>query len=440
MSTRDEKFKQFAKVQQERREREQRRQGGGFSQEYEDIHYTAMAQGSDTLVRIVGLPFAIREQPTDMKQFLMSMLTTDDGGKMRCIWPNQEDIPDWPLWEIFDMVMKVRWEKDNDGKRNKIFVNEKTHPTAYNIVRWNNTPDNTYERGWKPQEMVAMNVIDRFTMDWHKENKHTKVLSKKASEIKSSPGTFYFEPGVPMTTFNRIYDQVVEYFGDWEDYDIVLRKFFKDPWYEAMHASHDIIKLDEGSKPYVVEGPLTEEESSWERYDFDKLYKVTSMIKIENRLIKQIRKIDADFETNFAEKVQDLASDERKELENNQESSAPKAQGVDVTETSESEEELEERKSASREPEERTPTSQASSIPWEELADGTYADGKFGKYEGVPYMTEEEKSMVVGIKEDGQFEYVKTFDGEKVKLYNNKQSGFLAPAQFHIDPYNGDVF
>jgi hypothetical protein len=34
----------------------------------------------------------------------------------------------------------------------------------------------------------------------------------------------------------------------------------------------------------VVEGVLTEEERSWERYDFDKLFPVTSYSKIKNRL------------------------------------------------------------------------------------------------------------------------------------------------------------
>ena len=55
-------------------------------------------------------------------------------------------------------------------------------------------------------------------------------------------------------------------------------------------------------------------------------------------------------------------------------------------------------------------------------------------------MTDEEKEMVLSVNEDGSFEYVKEYEGERVRLYKNKQSGFAAPGQFHVDPLNGDLF
>lgn len=453
MSGRDSKFAAAKKQREQEREKERRRGGGGGSGQYENIHYTALDPAMDKIVRIMGNPYPVRENPWDTKRFLMSMIASDDGGKFRVIWPDEDEWPGWPLWEIYNLVLKSKWVQGDNNKRKREYVHEKTHPTAFQIVAYNNNMDNPYESGWKPQEMVAMNVIDRHDMGWHRENKHTKILSKKASQ--TNDGNFYFEPGIPLYTYKQIWDSVVEYWDDWHDYDIAIRKKKEQPWYEAFHAEHDLMKLSNSSKPFITEGSLTEEEQAWERYDLDRLYRVTSMIKIENRAIKNIKKIDAEFDTNYAEMIQDMASEERKKLEEEQKNSEqstsnqpPQAQGTGKTkaieaeveeEESEEEEVVETRAPSrpSREPEEVEEREPSNTIPWEKLADGSY-NGTV--YEGVPEMTKEEKAMVVSVKEDGTFEYVKEFEGQKVKLYRNKQSGFASPGQFHVDPLNGDIF
>jgi hypothetical protein len=67
---------------------------------------------------------------------------------------------------------------------------------------------------------------------------------------------------------------------------------------------------------------------------------------------------------------------------------------------------------------------------WKGLADGTYNDKK---YLGVPDMTPEEKALVLGIFEDGSFDW----NVDDKDLMEGANSGFLSPSTVHIDPMDG---
>lgn len=445
-----ERFEQAKAAREQRRQQEESRFSGGGGN-YEEIAYTGLVPGQHKVVRVVGNPMDdIDKQPTDPRRFLRSMIVDDSDKRMVVNWPMKDDRPDWIMWRVYGLVMSFDWVQDGDRNK-RVYKYEESHPSIFNRVNKNGDPKNKFERGWTPTLFVAMNVIDRHDPEWHEENKHTKMLSKK---VREHEGRFFYDPGIPQMLYDMIWDEIVEYHGPWDEYDIVLEKLKSSdaPWYRVMHAEHDLIKVQENVKPYIVSGPLTEEEREYEMYDFDKLFPVTSYKKLNDRLQKTFANVDAVFNTHYAEELADLAADEAKE----QKESKPKDNSHKFEDTPD--EELEEDSSKtpsedSKEQEKSTPApprqrrrkasteeEEKNEIPWDKLADGTYNGTK---YLGVPNMTDDEKAMVVKVNDDGSFQYVDEWKGEKVKIYewiDAEGRAFESPEQFNYDPLSGESF
>lgn len=442
MSSNKSKFEEAKKRRKEQKEKEASYEGGGS---FEEVVYTAMSPNKDKVIRIIGDPLLVREKGTDPKLSFISMILGDNGKKFRCIWPNKSEDSSWILWKIYDKVMSYDWDRSNNVKR---FHFVDSHPETFRRVAKNNT-ENQYEQGWRPSKVVHMNVIDRHDMEWHRENSHLKVLSKKGSEY--GDGRIWFEPGVPEFLYSKIWDDVVEYNGDWNNYDVVVRKLTEQPWYSAFHAIDDRKKIQSDVIDLIEDRDLTEEELSWEGYDFDTIFPVTSYSKIKNRLGKFIKKVDLDFDTRYYEELEDLVAiedKERKEEEKN--NHKPNKPGVSLEDDEDEdiqEEELDldiEEEETEHEVEAPVRTRKASrvstsnsSVDWDGLTDGSFNGTE---YLGVSEMTEEEKSMVVSVKDDGSFEYVKEWNGSKVSLLKNPSSDFISPEEFHIDPLSGELF
>lgn len=428
------KFEAAKKKRQEQREKEDNRQFG----EYEEIVYTALPKDQDKVVRIVGDPLLVREKPTDPKLSYISMILGDNDKKFRCIWPDKSEDPSWILWKIYDKVLSYDWDRANNVKR---YHHVESHPEVFRRVAKNNS-ENQFEQGWKPSKFVHMNVIDRHDMDFHREERHLKVLSKKASE---SGDRIFYEPGIPEYLYSKIWDDVVEYNGDWHNYDVVLRKKNANPWYEAFHAIDDRKKIQTEAREFIVEGDITEEELSWEGYDFDKLFPITSYSKIKNRLSKFIQMVDISFDTKYFQELEELVAIEEQGRKEDEENSPKKSTPGHSFEDDDEEEDVDLDLDVEEEPEEapvRTrkasrKLAESSGVDWDGLIDGSFNGTE---YAGVAEMTEEEKGMVVSVNEDGSFEYVKIFEGEKVTLLKNPSSDFISPEQFHIDPLSGELF
>lgn len=428
----------FEKAKEKRKEKKEKEESNFGGSQFEDVVYTALSVNNDKVVRVIGNPMVARQNPTDPKLSIISMILGDNDKKFRCIWPDRSDDPNWILWKIYDKVLSYDWDRTNNVKK---FHNVDSHPELFRRVAKNNS-ENQYEQGWKPSKVVQMNVIDRHDMEWHREEKHLKVLSKKASE---NGDRIWFEPGVPEYLYTKIWDDIVEYNGDWQNYDVVLRKLKESPWYSAFHSVDDLKKISDNVKEFIVEGDITEEELSWEGYDFDTLFPVTSYSKIKNRLGKFIKKVDLDFDTKYYEELESLVEVEEKEREKN-----PKTT-KSVTKTKEvKSEEKEDDVDLDLEPEEapepevkekpktRTRTKKATSdIPWDDLYSGEYNGTE---YLGVKSLTDEEKSMIEEVNEDGSFKYVKTWKGNPVSLLKNPDTDFICPEEFHVDPISGEVF
>ena len=437
----------FAKAKEKREtEKAEESNRGSWSGEYENTYWMALQSNAVRVFRIIGCPMSVRQDGTDPKKINVAYMKADNGSMFYCIFPDKTSEPDWILWKIYDLV--TRGSFTGVGKsRHKIYDFDKIHPECFKRVVYNDREGNQYEKGWLPQTRLVMNVIDRHDPEFHKNTKHTKILSSKANESKSKPGTFFYDWGVPMACYNTIWDEVVEYSGDWADYDVAVKKLDDTPYYMAYHGVNDAHKIKDVAN-LVVNGPITPEEEAYEKYNLDEMFGVTSYTKIKAKLGQFIKKVDADFGTNFTAELEALAEKEQERWKNEgrnkfgyknvpkpavQQSTTTSVpshndfEDADVPAYSGDEEEYDSRR-AFTEPERVRKTS----IDWAGLADGSYNGTK---YVGVPEMTDEEKACVISINGDGSFVYK-----EGLEILKNTKNGFLSPASFHVDPLSGEIW
>lgn len=450
-----------AKRKQEKIEEETKKANGGFTP-FEQTAYGALELNQYRVYRFLGGPMKYRESPTDPKLIEQSMIKGDDDKKFRCTWPLKEDQPDWILRRVYDKLTVGTWEKV-DGKNKKTFTHQAKHPELMNRVLFNNNMDNQYESGWRPGKAVMVNIIDRQDMAYHEEHKHSKILSKKANE--GNEGKIYFERGVPITTYNTVWDKVVEYEGDWENYDVAILKVKDTPYYEAWYGgSDDLKKRLVQDSPEVLDlisvKPLEAWEKDLELYNIDEITPVTSYSRLYEKLGSFFKKVDGELNTDFhselkalkekeaEEKAEKAKEDAEKELAEPAKET-PKAETKPTTEPVKEETKVEEVKEEVKTEAPKTRTRQATTPAveeapagitdetWAGLADGTY-NGTV--YQGVAKLSDEEKSQVISIRENGSFEYVKEFNGEALELFEESETKFESPGTFKTCPMSGVVF
>lgn len=322
MSDMTDLFKKAAKKRKEEK-KQQEQSGGFFTQDRELPQYTALETNGFKLLRFLGEPISMRSKPTSPKIIYSTFILGDDDKKFRCIFPSKQEDPGWILHKVMNKVMAYTWDSNEGENGARVYRNKDSHPTIFNRVAKNNN-DHHLETGWRPTPYVVQNVIDR-TLDmyqWHKENKKTALLSKKGREMQN--GDMFYEPGYPISLYNTILEEIVEVNGDPNTYDVVVQKLTEQPFYKVFHPVDDYKKLlakfdDKGEVDIsgfdrgVVENPLTEEELSWEMYDLDKIYPVTSYRKIQNRLNIFIQSVDKAFGTKFEQELAEKVEEEKKQ-------------------------------------------------------------------------------------------------------------------------------
>lgn len=176
---------------------------------------------------------------------------------------------------------------------------------------------------WFPKAKVFMNCIDR-SDDWCKTNKHTKVFCK--SDNIDAKGNEWVEPGIKVFGF---YDVLLGYAGKykgWESFDTLVTRTgtMREPWV-FRNASRIVEKeLDEDVpssttfdefKKQVVVGDLTDDELSYDRYDFDKITPSTPK-QIMFHLGKQIKHIDDLLNTSYYDTLSKQCDAQEKAQEN----------------------------------------------------------------------------------------------------------------------------
>ena len=430
--------------------------GGGFP----DIPYAPLYTDKQQAFRFVGLPYLVREKPTDSKRVHIAMILGDDDKKFRCVGPDPQEQKDWILHRVMNKVLTRHWDKNIPGQNGQlggyVYDYATLHPELFNRVMKNNNTENTLEKGWKFSPYMLFNVIDRVNYAWHLENKKFRVLSKKASEYQDK---IFFEPGVPDTLFQLIMDDIVAGDGNtnWEDYDIVVCKLKDKPWYKVLHGIDHVKYLDSDVKALIVNRGLSEDERSWELNDFDKLFPITRYARIKSKLGLFFQKVDKIFNTKYYEELLVLVEREEAEEAEKQINSPPEDDEVPpgLPENDEPSSGVSNSAPPSALPENSQAAAQVSSQPasppvrsaapaakeylpitdeiWAGLASGAY-NGK--QYLGVPLMTPEEKAMVLGVYEDGSFEW----SPDAGQLYEGSSSHFLTAEKCSVDPLDATRF
>ena len=84
------------------------------------------------------------------------------------------------------------------------------------------------------------------------------------------------------------------------------------PAYEVFNANRNPERIQNPDLEKLLGDPngLTEEEKTWEPYDLDKIFGVTSYTRIFNRLQKSLMKIDSALGTGFYKEIEALANQE----------------------------------------------------------------------------------------------------------------------------------
>lgn len=323
----DDFFKKYAEeLEKKEKERNQNRSTQFVPGDFEDVRWLGLNSGSMKVVRLIGgtlsPDFVMGEvKKGDPVEFIFAEVKDDKGKKMQLRLPiddassNNRHI----IHRIISRVMEVDWVD-----KKKVFPVKIKHPEIFNIVEKGNFSEKDiqfkFARGWKGQRIAVFNCIDRSDMEWHRENKKTKLLSKNVNVTVDDNGVEIEWPtvGVPSYGFVSELFSIAKYSGSWENYDLGIertgkmekpmnivnltrfkQKDFLDDFVDRVNP--EIISTNDG---------LTDEEKSWKLYDIAELYKPTPYGKILNRLGNQIKKIDAALNTNYYDELKQLADEE----------------------------------------------------------------------------------------------------------------------------------
>jgi hypothetical protein len=281
--------------------------------EYEDIKYTGLVQGVPSVLRIVGGPVDSGVDPYTARTVNICRIVGDDGNKFRVIRPSAQDDPNYIINKIISTVTKPAWVN-----KEKTFPIKDKFPEIYNIIEKNGLqkgdPQYNYEKGWKGKEVFIMNVIDREQMDWHKQNNHTMLLAKSVNPGKN--GGEFVDEGISAFACNSQFAKLYKRYGSWEKYDISITKTGdKSKAFDIENATRSP-ESAEDKESFVSNNPcLTDEEKSWEKYDLDKLFRITTATKIYNRLKQTIARIDVALNTHFLDELKEEVEKEKVKFE-----------------------------------------------------------------------------------------------------------------------------
>jgi hypothetical protein len=266
-------------------------------------------------------------------------------------------------------------------------------------------------------------------------------------------GTLWYEKGFPEVLYSTIMEDIVAAFGNWENYDIIIKKITPHPFYKAFHAVNDAARFGDDTKllSLLCETGMTDEDRSWEGWDFDDLFKITPYLKWQKELGDSFRRIDKELKTCFYDELAELVAKEEDEKtvlkgtstatgsakaedpddpddepEQNQEMEEEMAHGA---------EEPRQEASAPAQPTTRVrPSSGAVETTSSVNIDKILAGVKFKKWADM--FTPEEKSWITGVDDKGNLMWAP----EAGELLKDQDTKDLIPEKVHFNPYTGRVY
>ena len=324
----DKEFENFAK------EIEQELLSGGktpqrVKQVGEDIKYSGLVKGEMKIIRVLGgVPLRddalISKDPYTARVVRIANIRNDNGRFVRVVIPSRELEPEHIYYKIINKVFEIDFDETKKRKK-KVYRIEKIAPEIFDLITKNGIPPTSNKiyglegKGWLGRDYLLMNCIDRnpSVYKWSKENKHTVVLSKSvntftipSSDTNAEPVTLiYAEPGVPSYSFLTILSTgIFKYYGNWNKYDIGVEKTgLMQPAFRIINASKHKEEVPKHMQPYVVDGPLTEEELSWEKYNFAEIFKPVTEEFFFSNFKNTIKRIDLALGTSFFEYLSEKA-------------------------------------------------------------------------------------------------------------------------------------
>jgi len=376
------------------------------------IEYMPMVKDEYRILRMLGdYPEGDNHKPTDWTYVKSSMFKDDKGKFMSIIWKTGKN----PFADLFYYMTAGKWDKDaNNGKGEKIY--EKDGCDLLKRILTDNS-DNPYASGWKPSIRVLGNVIDRHD-DWCKTNKHTKCIAKSMTE---KDGKVYYTQGITKAMFNLVWDDLCTEYGLlYDEFDVAIRTLSKkigdNTWYKVKNAgdSEAILKAA-GAKdgvdylPLVSSEPLTEEELSYEMYDLSDIPFVstpTPMKFVFERLKKFVKAVDAKYDTDFYTAFEEAIAEETEEYKQKKaEDAEGKPVQTSLTEKKETLEKVTEETEDLPEgdyEEEKPKVRKVRKVkvePKKEVFSVDSLDPE--EYKGLPNLSDEEKSLIIGQSNDG---------------------------------------
>ena len=351
----DDEFDQFVSQNQETADSNK----NANARQFTDILYTSIPQPTSNdpdamkLVRFRGGPPDSNRTPYTARKCISSLVRDDNDKLFKLKLPvaDRKHL----YWRIINTVL----ETEGTGNQ-KTYVHKDRMPDAFNRIRYGSAKPTAnqfkFDKGWKGREWLVANVIDREQMDVHRKEKHTMILCKDARPSKNNPDIVFYDEGVPAYGFIQpLVQNLFKPYKNWENYDVgIFRTGQKTMPYRLINASRYTPEVPDHMKDLVYEeGPLTDEELSWDLYDLEKLCSITPYTKFLDRQGQLIIEIDNYLGTHFFEELQDLAEQEKKERgDQSQEEDTPTSVTSDgeVSEEEE-EEEVEQEKVPTREEE-----------------------------------------------------------------------------------------
>ena len=310
--SREERFKR-AKELREKAQAE-KNHGDFGSTEVPKFETVILNPNHSHVIRILGESLEGRKNPSDMLEIRKSLICDDDGKYFNVIWSDDENHPMNKLRKT--ILGKYKWDKETktaiyDNKDLEVFKIWQTNRQFEKASKISN--------GMNPNRYILMNVIDRDD-DWCKKNKHSKVLCWSSSKSTNKDGVEveYPEYGVKPSLYNTVWDdKCTSAMVHFNDTDFIVRRLDKntkiggakgDVYIQVcLPEEKSVIGVMERTDgctylDKVVEGDLTDEELKYGLYEFENVPFVsmpTPVGVIMKRLEKLIKLTDKTFSTNL---------------------------------------------------------------------------------------------------------------------------------------------
>jgi hypothetical protein len=253
-----------------------------------------------------------------------------DGGKFFwAIVPSKEEDPNHIYWRLMDTVLKRDWIDDPKGATNSdgtvkkvpVYVHEEAYKKLVGYFKNNgfdfNGSKNQYDKGWKVREGFVANVIDRIAIDRHRELQKTLVLSKSITVDEEKNRMYVNDYGIPSFGFVKPLFDLMGSYGQPNTFDMYIERTGERemPW-KIKNASRVIDEVPEFYHEFVsTDSGLTDEELSWERYDLDARFGVTSYLKWFKRAKVLIKEVDTSFKSYFFDELEEKAEKDKAEFD-----------------------------------------------------------------------------------------------------------------------------